>query len=273
MQPTGAFIIHSGGDRLPDVTTIVSVLALKGGVGKTSVTLGLAGAATVRGLAALVIDLDPQGNATSILAAEEPEATAADVLASPTRMKIESALTPCAWEIPPGEVDVIASSPELIRFDAWDGHAWKPRLKTALSHLEGYDIVLIDCPPSLGALTREALAASHKALVVTSPSYFGAQGVTKATTLIDEVRKSHNKDLNFHGILVNRLRSTSEEHEYRLDELADVHGRKLVLKPYIPERIAIQQAEGLGTPVQKVGNAGSREVSHLFEQHLKRILR
>ena len=63
---------------------VVSVLSLKGGVGKTSVTLGLAGAATVRGLATLVIDLDPQGNATSILAAEEPTATAADLLANPT---------------------------------------------------------------------------------------------------------------------------------------------------------------------------------------------
>jgi chromosome partitioning protein len=253
--------------------SIVSVLALKGGVGKTSVVLGLAGAATVRGLAVLVIDLDPQGNATSILAATKPKGTAADVLTSPTRTNVETALTACAWEIPPGEVDVIPSSPELIRHDAWTGRSWTPTLHRAMSHLEGYDLILIDCPPSLGALTREALSASRKALVVTAPSYFGSQGVEKATTLVDEVRRQHNRDLVLHGIVVNRLRTSAEEHTYRVEELADVHGRRMILPPPIPERIAVQQAEGMGAPVQTVSTAGGRELSRIFDQHLTRLLR
>ena len=146
---------------------IVSVLSLKGGVGKTSVVLGLAGAATIKGLATLVIDLDPQGNATSILAAHKPTATAADVLSHPTLATLHEALTPCAWEVAPGEVDVVPSSPDLIGYDAFRSDAnFHPRLTKALSKLEGYDLVLIDCPPSLGALTRDALAASDLALIV-----------------------------------------------------------------------------------------------------------
>jgi hypothetical protein len=93
---------------------IVSVLSLKGGVGKTSVVLGLAGAATVKGLATLVIDLDPQGNATSILAAQKPKKTAADVLAHPTLDTLHEALTACSWEVAPGEVDGICESLDSV---------------------------------------------------------------------------------------------------------------------------------------------------------------
>jgi chromosome partitioning protein len=87
------------------------------------------------------------------------------------------------------------------------------------------------------------------------------------------VHKHHNPDLRLHGIVINRLRSTADEHEFRIDELADVHGRRTIVNPPIPERIAVQQAEGMGTPVQTVGTAGAREVSHLLDTHLTKLLR
>ena len=252
---------------------VVSVMSLKGGVGKTSVVLGLAGAATVRGLATLVIDLDPQGNATSILAAETPTATAADLIAHPTKAMIEKALTPCAWEVAPGEVDVIPSSPELIRHDAFTTEkAFHPRLAKAVDTLSGYDLVLIDCPPSLGSLAREALAASHLALIVATPTYFALQGAERAAEEIDTIRKHHNRKLKMLGVLPNRVRSTADEHDYRIRELGQMF-KGQVLKPAIPDRIAMQQAEGYGKPVQTLGTAGSREVSAIFDKHLDRILR
>ena len=252
---------------------IVSVLSLKGGVGKTSVVLGLAGAATVRGFATLVIDLDPQGNATSILASHAPTATAADVLAHPTLATLHEALTPCAWEVAPGEVDVVPSAPELITHDAYrsDG-TFHPRLAKALSKLDGYDLVLIDCPPSLGSLTREALAASDLALVVSTPSYFGLQGAERAANEIEEIRKRHNPKLKLVGVLPNRVRSIADEHDFRIKELGQLFGRK-VLRPAIPERIALQQAEGYGKPVQTIHTAGAREVSVIFDKHLDHLLR
>lgn len=259
-------------DRLTGMA-VVSVLSLKGGVGKTSVVLGLAGSATVRGLATLVVDLDPQGNATSLLKSHKPRTTVADVLGHPTKDSVEAALTPCDWEVAPGEVDVLPGHANTIRFDAWTGGPWRPKLARALGHLEGYDLVLIDCPPSLGALTREALAASDLALVVTTPSYFGAQGVERAMAEIDEVRKNHNPDLQLAGIVVNRVRSVAEEHQYREHELVEIYGRTSVMKPPMPERIAVQQAEGSGQPVQLVRTAGGREVAEIYDAYLNKLLK
>jgi cellulose biosynthesis protein BcsQ len=254
---------------------VISVLSLKGGVGKTSVTLGLAGAATARGLASLVIDLDPQGNATSILRAHPSKTTVANVLEHPTRAEIEAALTPCDWEIGPGEVDVLVSHPSVIRFDSWTqpGAVFKPKLAKALQQLEGYDLVLIDCPPSLGALTREALAASDFALIVTTPSYFATQGVERAVAEVEEIRKGVNPDLKLAGIVVNRVRSVAEEHQYRVDELGSIYGKAAIFKPFIPERIAITQAEGFGTPVFEVKTPGGREVAGIFDGYLSTLLR
>ena len=252
---------------------VVSVLSLKGGVGKTSVVLGLAGAATVKGLATLVIDLDPQGNATSLLSAHKPDKTIADVLAHPTVSTVEAALTQCDWEVEPGEVDVVCGDPNVIRFDAWTGGVWRPRLARALDHLEGYDLVIIDCPPSLGALTREALAASDLALVVTTPTYFGAQGVERAMDEIREIRRTHNRKLRLGGIVVNRVRSVAEEHEYRISELGSIYGSRMLFRPFVPERIAVQQAEGTGQPVQRVHSEGGREVAEIYAKYLRALLR
>lgn len=272
-KPVWARLSAPGAPREDGRVLVVSVLSLKGGVGKTSVVLGLAGAATVRGLATLVIDLDPQGNATSLLAAQPGKAGAAEVLANPTRTTVEAALTPCDWEVAPGEVDVLPSHPNLIRFDAWTGRTvLQPKLARARQFFAGYDLVLIDCPPSLGALAREALAASDLALVVTTPSFFGAQGVERAVAEIDEIRKTVNRGLRLAGIVINRVRSVAEEHAYRTHELADIYGRVSILTPLIPERIAVQQAEGTGQPIQLIKSEGGREVAAVYDIYLDRLL-
>lgn len=260
-------------DRLEPVITI-SVLSLKGGVGKTSVALGLAGAAAKRGLTVLLIDLDPQGNATSILQARHGRGNAASVLAAPQAETLQGAVTKSAWTFKEGRVDVVGSDPELIRFDAWTGKRnFVPKLARAMKRLEGYDVAIIDCPPSLGALTREALAASRLAVVVTTPTYFGAQGAERAIDEIKEIRSTVNPDLQFAGIVVNRLREKTEEHRYRKRELIAIHGPGAVLKPSIPERVALQQAESTGEPISAVKSAGARDVAKVFDKQLARLLK
>ena len=252
----------------------ISVLSLKGGVGKTSVALGLAGAAAKRGLKVLVIDLDPQGNATSILQARHGRANAATVLEHPTTESLQGAITKTAWSFKEGRVDVVGSDSELIRFDAWTGKRnFVPKLARAMKRLEGYDVVVIDCPPSLGALTREALAASRLAVVVTTPSYFGAQGAERAIHEINEIRSTVNPDLHFAGIIVNRLREKTEEHRYRKRELIAIHGPSAVLKPSVPERVALQQAESTGEPISAVKSAGARDVAKVFDKQMARLLK
>ena len=253
---------------------VISVLSLKGGVGKTSVALGLAGAAAKRGLKVLVVDLDPQGNATSILQARHGRANAATVLEHPTAESLQRAVTKTAWSFKDGRVDVVGSDSELIRFDAWTGKRnFVPKLARAMKRLEGYDVIVIDCPPSLGALTREALAASRLAVVVTTPSYFGAQGAERAIHEINEIRSSVNPDLRFAGIIVNRLREKTEEHRYRKRELIAIHGPSAVLKPSVPERVALQQAESTGEPISAVKSAGARDVAKVFDKQMARLLK
>ncbi|MGI9196752.1 MAG: ParA family protein [Candidatus Nanopelagicales bacterium] len=252
---------------------VVSVLSLKGGVGKTSVALGLAGAALRRGLTTVFIDLDPQGNATSVLRSRRIRATAATVMAHPTEESVAEALTKSDWREGDVAVRLIASDPELVRFDSWTGtRAFRPKLARAVRHLDA-DLVLIDCPPSLGALTREALAASDLALVVTTPSYFGAQGAERAIAEVKEIKDSVNPRLEFAGIVVNRLREKTEEHRYRKRELVSIHGAQALLKPAIPDRVAIQQAESSGQPLHKVKSSGAREVSKAFDKMLNRLMR
>ena len=260
-------------DTLGPVISI-SVLSLKGGVGKTSVALGLAGAAAKRGLKVLVIDLDPQGNATSILQARHGRTNAATVLAQPTAESLQAAVTKTAWSFKEGRVDVVGSDSDLIHFDAWTGKRnFAPKLARALRRLEGYDVVVIDCPPSLGALTREALAASRLAVVVTTPSYFGGQGAERAIDEINEIRTTVNPDLRFAGIVVNRMREKTEEHRYRKRELIAIHGPGAVLKPSIPERVALQQAESTGEPIVLVKSAGARDVAKVFDKQMARLLK
>ena len=147
-----------------DDVIVVSVCSLKGGVGKTSVVLGLASAALSRGVPTLVVDLDPQADATTALNVENPDANpVAAVLSNPRIKTVANALSPSAWS----EGQSGLADDGLRGTDRALG-----RLTTALARTDGYQLVLIDCPPSFGTLTRTGLVASHRAMVVTEPALF-----------------------------------------------------------------------------------------------------
>ncbi len=245
---------------------VVSVVSLKGGVGKTSVTLGLAGAAWDRGLRTLVIDLDPQANATTVLDPGSIARTMVDVLGEPRPGGLRTAIARSGWG---PEVDIAPAERALDRLNApVEGGA--VRLRVAMTGLDGYDLVLIDSPPSLGELTRNALAASHRALVIAEPSLFALQGAQQALEAVEAIR-AHNLRLQPAGIVVNRLRAQSTEHRFRMDELHAAYG-DLLFDPPVPDRTAIQQSEGACVPVQAWRSQGAREVADAFDDHLDRLL-
>lgn len=248
---------------------VVSVLSLKGGVGKTSVTLGLAGAAAAQSLRCVVVDLDPQGNATTVLAPDGVRFTANDVLTGDRPVAIGDALAVSGW----GEaVRVLAGEPALERRNhPPDGVPGRHHVRSALAGLRDADLVLIDCPPSLAELTRNALAASDTALIVTEPTAFALAGAQQALDAVDAVRSAHNLRLRPAGIVVNRFRAGSAEHRYRLDELLAAY-RDLVIDPVLPERSAIARAQGAGVPVQRWPSPGAREVARVFAGYLTLLL-
>jgi len=246
---------------------IVSVISLKGGVGKTSVTLGLAGAAWQRGIRTLVVDLDPQGNASTVLDPQEVRFTASDVLSDPRPELLAHAVARSGWG---PEVDVIPADSLLERHNALAGRASTLRLRIAMSGLKGYRLVLVDSPPSLGGLTRNALAASHAAVVVAEPSLFALQGAAAALEAIELVR-ADNLRLRPAGIIVNKLRTHSTEHRFRYEELQATYGA-LLMDPPLPDRTAVQQAEGACIPVQAWRSDGASEVSQALDDHLDQLL-
>ncbi|MFF5992136.1 ParA family protein [Prauserella flavalba] len=254
----------------------VAVLSLKGGVGKTTVALGIASAALRRGARALVADLDPQGNATATLDPPMTEATLTDVLETPRLAVIEQALAPSGWS---DELDVLVSSEdlELLNEPGPDSRRMD-NLARALHELttsrqgDPYELAILDCPPSLGRLTRSALMAADSALLVTEPTMYAVSGAERALEAIETIRAEHNPRLRPAGVLVNRLRVRSYEHQYRVQELRESFGR-LVMPTAIPDRLAIQQAQGACVPIHEWKSPGAQEIALTFNMVLAKILR
>lgn len=259
----------------------LAVLSLKGGVGKTSVVLGLAGAALQRGVRTLVVDLDPQGNATAALEPGATRATVADVLVDPRRSTLEQAIAPSAWG---PDLDVLVGAEEAEGHNNPDPDTRRlGRLAKALSKLNSppdpdgedgvspYRLVLMDCPPSLGQLTRSALVGADRALLVTEPTIFAVTGAQRALEAV-ETEREHNPDLQPLGVVVNRVRMRSMEHSYRIEELRQIFG-PLVLSNVLPDRSAVQHAQGACLPLHRWGTPGAREMTAAFDALLARVLR
>jgi chromosome partitioning protein len=260
---------------------VTGVLSLKGGVGKTTVVLGLAGSALRAGLRTLVVDLDPQGNATTALEPGPTETTIAQAMERPSAALLASSIAPSAW----GEdVDVLVGSEDIERHNHPDPNSQRlGRLATLLGalprngrdgHAKGlatYDLVLIDCPPSLGQLTRSALVAVDRAVLVTEPTIFAVSGVQRAFEAV-QAERDNNPALQPLGVLVNKYRTRSSEHEFRVAELRELFG-PLVLSGVLADRSAVQQAQGAGVPIQRWDTPGAREISSVFDSLLGRIVR
>ncbi|WP_236791692.1 ParA family protein [Amycolatopsis sp. GM8] len=255
----------------------VAVLSLKGGVGKTTVALGIASAAMRRGIRTLVADLDPQGNATASLDPPYTDATLADVLENPHRSVLERAIAASVWS---DDVEVLVGAEDLEALnEPGPDERRLASLSRALDELhdspprgKGYDLVILDCPPSLGRLTKSALVAADSALLVTEPTMYAVSGAQRALEAIEKIRDEHNQGLRAVGVLVNRLRPRSHEHQFRIAELRESFGA-LVMPTAIPDRLAIQQAQGACSPIHEWHSPGAQEIALTFNMVLAKILR
>lgn len=245
---------------------VLSVSSLKGGVGKTTVALGLASAALNKGLNTLIIDLDPQCDATSGLAAtNEFGASVAEVLQSPKLPAIKRAIVASSWARG-SRMDVMVGSPRSLLLDnpaPTVADVWK--LEEVLTQIEeDYDLVIIDTPPSINALTRTAWVASDRVIIVTEPSLYSVIAADRARKAIAEISAKLTPRLELLGVVVNRLRPQSNEHDYRLKELKEMFGNQLLM-PYFEERAAIQQSTGAARPIHSWPAEGAAEVAKGFD--------
>jgi chromosome partitioning protein len=251
----------------------IAVVNQKGGVGKTTVALGVASAAVHRGSRVAVVDLDPQANATTGLAVWDAHATVDKALEADRPGSVAEILTTSGW---PPEVghppDVAASSPYLAQREpqlANDPVGAQDRLQVALAGLD-HDLVIIDCPPSLGLLTVNGLFAADAALIVTEPAAWASDGVEQILLTVSRIAARKPGGLAVAGIAVNRLGRTRDA-RYWHEQLIETYG-DLVFPP-VHLRAAVAEAAAQSLPIHGLGHrAGAAEAAAEFDAVLERIV-
>ncbi|MEW6901097.1 ParA family protein [Trueperella pyogenes] len=235
---------------------IIAVCNQKGGVGKTTVATNLAHQLAKEGTV-LLVDCDPQGNATTTIGIElERNAlTLNDVLAavaagqSPLVAHQALVQAPSVW----GEIDVLPSDRLLASRSEDIALGRESRLRTALATLtDDYAHIVIDCPPSLGMLTTNALVAADSALIVTTARESAVDGVSEMISTIAAVRSYYNPNLTLGGIVVNAHRPDRTDRARWHETLKDAYGSYL-LDGWIPEREAIAKAATAHIPIDNDG--------------------
>src|SRR3954451_25301485 len=240
---------------------VVAMLNQKGGVGKTTVTLGLASAAQSAGHRVLVVDLDPQG-ASSWVLGFDPAAVGESTAELLSKAGASKFIQHSEWG---GGVDVVPASARLQEREHGSGKNAPARLRAALEEVvDDYEAVLIDCPPSLGNLTTNALTAADHAVIVVEPAALGLRGIGAVADVVDQVWDEHNPGLDLAGVIVNKVPGWSSEAERRYDELGLIVGRKSIWQPVVPQRVIVNQALGERRPIHSYG-ARATEVSAAFD--------
>src|SRR5690625_295484 len=184
-----------------------AVVNQKGGVGKTTTTLGLAAALQQRGRSVVIVDLDPQAGATKTLGVDTSQLpTLADLMLSGEDHGIDEVVVATGWGVDVAPADVALASHEQQPQPGGDRI-----VATALANsARSWDVVLIDCPPQLGSLAQNGLVAADHVLIVTEPSYTALSGISDLLATIDVVQRRVQPQLTVGGVVVNMMDHTRE---------------------------------------------------------------
>jgi chromosome partitioning protein len=253
----------------PAKTRVMVVANQKGGVGKTTTAVNVAAALAQHGLKILVIDLDPQGNASTALSVEHGAGTPGSYQVLVDGTPIDEVIIECA-EVPglfavPASIDLAGAEIELVSLVARE-----TRLRRALdAHLaecadvdDQYDYVFIDCPPSLGLLTVNALSAGEEMLIPIQCEYYALEGLSQLLNTVDQIREHLNPNLSVGAIMLTMYDARTRLAAGVADEVRE-HFGDLVLKTAIPRSVRISEAPSYGQTVLTYDPGSAGALSYL----------
>ena len=253
-------------------TKIISVANQKGGVGKTTTTINLAACLAAVGRRVLLVDLDPQANATSGLGLEKLEGASAyrPLLGEGTLLE---KIKPTAFDrlsMVPSEVDLCGAEIEIARAE---NHLQRlSLLLQPLARTGRFDFIMIDCPPSLGILTLNAFAASDHLIVPLQCEYYALEGISTSHRVLSQVRDNGiNPRLNLLGILMTMFDSRTRLSAQIVGEVRD-HFGATVFDTVIPRSTRLAEAPSFGKPIidYDPSGAGSQAYRALAQEFLAR---
>jgi chromosome partitioning protein len=229
------------------MTRIVAVANQKGGVGKTTTAINLAASVASRGHRVLLVDFDPQGNASSGVGypRDKVELTIYDALVGD--VSLADVIRPTEITtlfIAPATTDLVGAEIELISADHRERHLADALAPVAAS----YDYIVIDCPPSLGLLTLNALVAAHAVVVPMQAEYFALEGLSALTATIEKIKAAYNPNLAIDGVLFTMFDGRMNLANQVRAEVAKYFGDK-VFETTVPRNVRLSEAPSHGKPV------------------------
>ena len=242
-------------------TKVMAIINQKGGVGKSTTAINLSAALGELGKQVLLVDLDPQGNSSSGLGIEKSQVhnCVYDVLLND--VAIEDVIIPDVGEgldLVPATINLAGAEVELVSEMAREN-----RLKDAVGSLRGkYDYVFIDCPPSLGLLTVNALVAADKLLIPIQCEFYALEGVTKLLDSMKRVKTRLNPSLDIFGVLLTMYDGRTTLSKQVVEEVRNYFG-KIVFDTLIPRTVKLSEAPSFGQPITQYDPSGKGAQSYV----------
>jgi chromosome partitioning protein len=239
----------------PAATRVFVVANQKGGVGKTTTAVNVAAVLAQHGLRVLLVDLDPQGNASTALGVEHTEGTPSAYQVLIESLPVADVVVPCpdveGLDVVPATIDLAGAEIELVSLVARETRlrrALDAYLRSEESADRRYDYVFIDCPPSLGLLTVNALSAGREMLIPIQCEYYALEGVSQLLRTLEQVREHLNPDLDLGRIVLTMFDGRTRLAAGVADEVREHFGDR-VLKVSIPRAVRISEAPSYGQTV------------------------
>lgn len=251
----------------------------KGGTGKTTTTVQLAAGLAEHGRSVLVVDMDPQANASRRLGFRfreaDPVPTVSEAIKADAEGVAADAITGVGWPKPySGRIDLIPARFDLEnRISEAAVLGAVSRLRKALAGVDDdYDFTLIDCPPSLGHLTQLSLAAAHAAVCTLEPEYDAVEAAVRFRDFIDvQAPELKNPDLKVIGYIVNRVRANLGAHDFQLDGLPDLFGDRVWI--HLDERTVIKDAADSAVPLAEIKSTSARNQAEAYRSLAERVIK